>query len=73
MTFVFSLQKPISMGAISSTQTDVNQPAQELKATNMQNTLLGKNPQICTTDTHNFFQSTDPELLATPGSAVFKT
>lgn len=73
MTFVFSFKKPISMGVISSTQTDVNQPAQGLKATYMQNTLLGKNLQICTTETHSFFQSTDPEVLATAGAAVFKT
>lgn len=36
MTFVFSFKKPISMGVTSSTQTDVNLPAQGLKATYMQ-------------------------------------
>lgn len=61
------------MGVISSAQTDVNQPAQGFKATYMQNTFLGNYLQICTTDTHNFSQSTDPEILATAGSAVFKT
>lgn len=73
MTLIFSFKKPISMGVILSTQTDVNQPAQGLKATYMQKHFARKKTADITTDTHSFFQSTDPEILATAGSAVFKT
>lgn len=44
MTLIFSFKKPISMGVILSTQTDVNQPAQGLKATYMQKHFARKKP-----------------------------
>lgn len=78
MTFLFSFKKPISMGVISwvsfqaCKQMLISLP-KDLKLHICKNTLLGKNLQIYITDTPSFFQSTDPEILATAGSTVFKT